>query len=353
MNQLDDIIHARIAQNGPMPVSEYMALCLTHPDYGYYTTRDPLGAAGDFTTSPEISQMFGEMIGLWLAQTWLNNGRPTDFVLVEMGPGRGTLMADVLRAVEKVPGFLDAARVFLMEVSPHLKAKQKQALSGHKVKWIESANDLPDIPIYLIANEFFDALPIDQFIKTEMGWQKRFIVRDSSSLNYISAKPVIEPELDKKFPLVAEGRVVESAALAESIISEVAQKIQARGGAALIIDYGEWTGIGDTLQAVLHHQPVDALNHPHGEADLSAHVNFSGLAHASGLRPHFTTQGGFLESMGITARAQRLAAVAKNPDVIVAAHRRLTHPDEMGTLFKVLALTPETAPEPVGFVKNG
>lgn len=346
MSPLDRLLGKAITESGGISVADYMALCLTHPQYGYYTTRDPLGAAGDFITAPEISQMFGEMAGLWLAQAWQDQGSPSEFALVELGPGRGTLMADILRVAGGVPGFLQAARVCLVEVSPRLRAQQEARLRDFEPEWFDSFEATPELPTFLIANEFFDALPIRQFVRTEMGWQERLVGQDDSALGFVHSKPVISPDLDRRFPLLAEGRVVEICAAAESVAAGIGARLKALGGAALIFDYGAWHGVGDTLQAVLRHQPVDSLNHPHGQADLTAHVHFEPLALASGLRPHFFTQGGFLESLGITARAQRLAVA---DPAIEAQHRRLTHPEEMGTLFKVLALLPDAAPQPPGF----
>ena len=172
-DQLTDRLLTRIRNDGPLSVADFMTDCLLHPQFGYYTTRDPLGAAGDFVTAPEISQMFGELIGLALAQSWLDQGRPARFVLAELGPGRGTLMADLLRAVRGVPGFLEAADIWLVEASPVLQAQQAQALAGHAPNWVPQVQDLPDAPLWLIANEFFDALPIRQFLRDGDGWREK------------------------------------------------------------------------------------------------------------------------------------------------------------------------------------
>ena len=279
----------------------------------------PLGAEGDFTTAPEISQMFGEMIGLWLAQVWMDQGAPGEFALVELGPGRGTLMADALRATARVPGFHAGLRLHLVEASPALRARQEAALQGHEVTFHDHPASLPDLPTYLIANEFFDALPIRQFQRAKIGWHERMII-------------------------------VEWNASAQALAADFGNRIEALGGAALILDYGDEVSIGDTLQAVRGHAPVDALASP-GAVDLTAHVAFGPLASASRARAsRLTPQGVFLERLGITARAEALAAKLQGAalDSHIAAHRRLTHPSEMGTLFKVLALTPTHCPAPPG-----
>ena len=199
---LDSVLATRIRQSGPISVADFMADCLLHPRWGYYVTRDPLGAAGDFTTAPEISQMFGELIGLCLAQTWMDQGRPASFTLAELGPGRGTLMADLLRATSIVPGFLDAAGIALVEASPVLRAAQKRALAGHDVRWLDRADALPDDrPLFVVANEFFDALPIRQFLRDGGGWRERLIgLRDGAlcfGLGARAARLVIERQFGR------------------------------------------------------------------------------------------------------------------------------------------------------------
>jgi NADH dehydrogenase [ubiquinone] 1 alpha subcomplex assembly factor 7 len=342
---------ARIARMGPISVAEFMTECLLHPKYGYYTTRDPLGTAGDFTTAPEISQMFGELLGLWIAQTWLDQGRPAYFMLVELGPGRGTLMADVMRATASVPGFHKAATLHLVEASPVLRDLQTAALSAHKITFYDHLGGVPDGPTYLLANEFFDALPIRQFQRSTQGWQERQIgVADGQLIWGLAPEHEIEALADRVAD-TGPGQLVELNAPALPLAQEIGRRIAAHGGAALIIDYGEAESIGDTLQAVQSHRFVDALACP-GQADLTAHVAFgplvraANLARASALIP----QGLFLERLGITERAQILAKNLGATALVshIAAHRRLTHPDEMGTLFKVMALTPHAAPLPPG-----
>ena len=351
MTELRDALIARIARTGPIPVAEYMAECLLHPVHGYYTTRDPLGAAGDFTTAPEISQMFGELIGLWLAQVWMDQGAPGEFALVELGPGRGTLMADALRATARVPGFHAAARLHLVEASPTLRARQSAALKTHDIAFHDHPGHLPEMPLFLIANEFFDALPIRQFQRGPTGWYERQIGAADGALIWGLAPEAPVDALADRLEGTTEGQIVELNAPALPIAEDIGRRIDALGGAALIFDYGEAVSIGDTLQAVQGHAPVDVLASP-GQADLTAHLAFAPLARAaaparaSGL----TTQGAFLERLGIAARAEALARRLSGAtlDSHIAAHRRLTHPEEMGTLFKVLALTPAKSPLPPG-----
>ena len=340
----------RIATTGPLSVAEYMAECLLHPSYGYYTTRDPFGAAGDFTTAPEISQMFGELIGLCLAQSWLDQGAPSPFTLAELGPGRGTLMADLLRATRAVPGFHQGARITLCEASPTLRKRQQQAIAPHECSWIDSADQLPEGPLFLVANEFFDALPIRQFIRDGSGWRERMIGAEGEVLQFGLAQRQAQPALDYRQGDTKDGDMLESAPAAPAIITALAERIANSGGAALIIDYGDWRSLGDTLQALQNHNVSDPLADP-GNADLTAHVDFEALALAASCKhTRLTPQGVFLERLGLTARANALAnsKPADQQNAVIAAHRRLTHPEEMGTLFKVLGLYPPDAPPPPG-----
>jgi len=349
---LGDILIRRIVATGPITLAGFMADCLLHPKYGYYATRDPFGAAGDFTTAPEISQMFGEMIGLMLAQVWIDQGRPAPFALAEIGPGRGTLMADMLRATAAVAGFHDAARLHLVEASQTLRKVQRATLAGRDVTWHEHAAGLPHLPLLLIANEFFDALPIRQFQRDAHGWRERQVALRDGALRFGLTVPVPIAALDHRLADTRPGDIVETRAPADPIMHALAARIASRGGVALIIDYGGWRSLGDTFQAIRAHHPVDPLDAP-GEADLTAHVDFEALARAAPtLTPcEMTPQGVLLERLGITARA-RVLARSLHGDALeshVAAHRRLTHPQEMGTLFQTLALIPEGAQTPPGF----
>jgi len=344
---------ARIDVDGPLSVADYMTECLLNPKYGYYTTRDPLGAAGDFITAPEISQMFGEMLGLSLAQSWLDQGSPARFTLAELGPGRGTLMADLLRATKSVPGFHAAAQIVLVEASPTLQDRQQDALSAYQVQWQDTVSALPDQPLWLVANEFFDALPIRQFLREGTQWREKRIGLKQGELTFGLGPLTAQPVLDHRLTDTKDGDLVEICETAMPIIATVAQRIANHGGAALIVDYGDWRALGDTLQALRNHQSTDPLSDP-GQADLTAHVDFEALALAAKTAgcaySRVTPQGIFLERLGITTRAQALAASLSGSalDSLIAAHQRLTHPQEMGNLFKVLGLYPDQATPPPG-----
>ncbi|KUF09415.1 class I SAM-dependent methyltransferase [Pseudoponticoccus marisrubri] len=351
MTPLASILTRQIAASGPMPLSDYMAACLMHPDHGYYSTRDPLGAAGDFTTAPEISQMYGELTGLALAQAWLDQGAPAPVTLAELGPGRGTLMADALRATRGVPGFHDALELHLVETSPTLRAAQAERLGGLDPTWHDSVATLPEAPLLLVANEFFDALPIRQFQRSGAAWRERVVGLEEGRLVLGLADPAAQAALAHRLEDTEEGDIVETCAPAAAIMAEIGRRIAAHGGAALITDYGDWRSLGDTLQALSGHAPADPFAAP-GQADLTAHVDFEALAGAAAPARHsrITPQGVFLERLGITARAQALARGLTGAalDAHIAAHRRLTHPSEMGSLFKTLALYPERGSPPPG-----
>jgi NADH dehydrogenase [ubiquinone] 1 alpha subcomplex assembly factor 7 len=347
---LHDLLVEQIAANGPMRVSDFMTDCLLHPEYGYYTTQDPFGASGDFITAPEISQMFGELIGLSLAQSWMDQSSPTVFTLAEFGPGRGTLMADILRATKGVSGFHDAASIVLIEASPKLRAQQSLTLAGYDPQWIDNVEQLGALPTYAVANEFFDALPIRQFIRDGIGWRERQIGISDDALAFGLSAISPQPALAHRIEDTKDGDLVEECTAATAIIGPLGQRIKDHGGAALIIDYGDWRSLGDTLQALKNHAPVDPLLHA-GQADLTAHVDFEALANACPCAySRVTPQGVFLERLGITQRAQTLAQnmEADTLKAHVSAHKRLTHPDEMGNLFKVMGLYPEQGRPPAG-----
>lgn len=345
MTPLAELIRRQIRQTGPMSVADYMALCLGHPRHGYYATRDPFGVAGDFTTAPEISQMFGELIGLWLAQTWADAGRPDPFLLVELGPGRGTLMADALRAAHTAPGFGEAARLWLVETSPRLRAEQGKRLAGaSRAARIE---DVPEGPALVVANEFLDALPVRQYLATAAGWrEKRVGLRDGRLVWGLSA-PL------PGGPSAPVGAWREDSPAAEAIARQVAARIAAQGGAALFIDYGYRAADrppGLTLQALRAQAPADPLEAP-GEADLTWLIDFDRLAEE--LAPLATAaapQGAFLTRLGIGRRAERLAAARPGEAGAIAdALERLTAAGQMGTLFKALAAWPAGQARPPGF----
>lgn len=349
MTALRDLIAARIAATGPMSLADYMAEALMHPDHGYYATRDPLGEAGDFTTAPEISQMFGEVIGLCLAQAWMDQGQPAAFTLAELGPGRGTLMADILRATKSVPGFAQAAQVHLVETSGALRAEQAARVSA---TWHDDVDSLPDYqPLFLVANEFFDALPIRQFHRDPAGWREVQVAVQDNTLTPGLSAPAPIALLDHRLEDTKPGDIVEHCPQLAGIVTTIASRIADSGGVALIIDYGDWRSLGDTLQALQDHAVADPFADP-GGADITAHVDFEAIANAAApaLFTRLTPQGVFLERLGITDRARSLAANLSSAalDQHIAAHRRLTHPSEMGSLFKVMGLYPDTAPPPAG-----
>lgn len=369
MSPLGQSLIRRIARTGPINLADYMQTCLLDPDHGYYATRDPFGTAGDFITAPEISQMFGEMVGLWLAQTWMDQGAPSSFCLVELGPGRGTLMADILRATARVPGFHAAARVTLIEASATLRTVQRATLAGRDVLWLDDISALPQAPVFVIANEFFDALPIRQFQRAAGGWRERLIGLGDApgtgetgdetgdgprALAWGLGGPVAPESLSHRLRDTSDGDIVEICSAGAAIAAGLGHAIAREGGAALFVDYGGWHSLGDTFQALKAHAPVDPLAEP-GEADLTAHVDFEALARAgeaAGARAApLVSQGVFLERLGITQRARALAQkLSGNPlKEHIAAHRRLTHPDEMGQVFKTLALIPAGAALPPGF----
>ena len=356
MTALAATIRDRIRRFGPISVADYMALALAHPEHGYYRTRDPLGAAGDFVTAPEISQMFGELIGLWCAVEWQRAGAPTPVHLVELGPGRGTLMADALRAARTMPEFRAALRIHLVETSPALRDRQRRALDGIDVEWHATFDDVPAGPLLLIANEFFDALPIRQYVRRGDRWRERLVGLDGDSLRFVAAeRPAAEAV---GFPQAvrgaSEGAVFERCPAALALMAAIGGRIARDGVAALIVDYGPArSAAGESLQAVRAHAFHDVLAEP-GEADLTAHVDFESLGRAAieagavALGP--VTQGTLLTRLGIAARAERLAASdPAKADAIDAARRRLIGDDGMGTLFKALALLPPGRGAPAGF----
>jgi NADH dehydrogenase [ubiquinone] 1 alpha subcomplex assembly factor 7 len=349
MTPLEAELRRIIAADGPMSVATFMALCLGHPVHGYYMTRDPFGRGGDFITAPEISQMFGELIGLWVAAVWQMMGSPAQVALVELGPGRGTLMADALRATRVVPAFAAAVRVHLVETSPVLERRQQESLAALKmpISWHRDFAAVPDGPLILIANEFFDALPVHQAVKTPSGWHERMVGVGSDGKLAFALHPdpmpgfaTIAPGLPANAP---PGAVFEWRA--SDIAADIARRIAQHGGAALIIDYGHGeSALGETLQAVGRHGFADPLATP-GEVDLTAHVDFAALARTAagaGTRVRGPiSQGEFLRRLGIEARAAALRATATTAQAadIDAALARLTGSgrESMGELFKAMA----------------
>lgn len=356
MSALGHEIARLIALEGPLTVERYMSLCLAHPAHGYYITRDPIGPLGDFTTAPEISQMFGELVGLWAAEVWRLMGAPDQVRLIELGPGRGTLMRDALRAARVVPGFLDAIRIHLVETSPVLRRRQAATLANapSPLTWHDRLDEVPDGAAIVLANEFFDALPIRQFVRDCGAWRERLVglSADGALAFGLAAEPTRDVTLT-----APEGAMLEWPAAGLEIMRSLADRLVAQGGAALAIDYGHVrSGFADTLQAVKNHGFADPLSEP-GEADLTAHVDFAQLAAAArgaGAVIHGpVTQGDFLRALGIEARAAALAARASEAQAgdIAAALRRLTGAtsDDMGTLFKAMAVSAPDLPPLPGF----
>jgi NADH dehydrogenase [ubiquinone] 1 alpha subcomplex assembly factor 7 len=343
----------RIALAGPLTVAEYMAEALGHPTYGYYQRRDPLGRAGDFITAPEVSQMFGELLGLWCIEVWYSMGCPSPCRLVELGPGRGTLIADALRAARIRPAFAQAVRLHLVETSVYLRGRQAELLAAHRPQWNASLEEVPPGPLLLIANEFFDALPIHQFERRPEGWRERVVAVEGDRLVFSWASP------GPSFALLSErqriGPAAEVSPAGLELAGAIGKRLTAHGGAALVIDYGSSQSLpGESLQAVRRHQPVDPLAEP-GDADISAHVDFAALAGAAGqagARAYGPLpQGEFLLRIGLDTRAESLLARATPEQArdISAARLRLLDAREMGKLFKVLALTAPGLPPPPGF----
>ena len=345
---LGERIARLIAASGPISLAEYMHMAMADPQHGYYAARQALGAAGDFVTAPEISQMFGELIGVWCASLWRAAGAPSPFILAEAGPGRGTLMADLLRATGRVAGFRQSARIRLIETSPRMIAAQQQALAGFDadIGWAGALQELEDGPLILIANEFLDVLPTRQYVRSGPVWRERMVgLSDSGALSPVLGPSFADPSwLPGGHEQEGDGAVYERSPAREAFVEMLAARLAGTGGAALLIDYGHAQGdFGDTFQAVRAHARADPFAAP-GEADLTSHVDFASLARAAiaggAAASRIVSQGEFLLSMGLRERAERLAA-AKSPGEqahIVAAAQRLAAEQEMGGLFKVFAL---------------
>jgi SAM-dependent MidA family methyltransferase len=340
-----EAIAASIIAGGPIPVAHFMAAANRH----YYATRDPLGAGGDFTTAPEISQIFGELIGLWLTDIWARAGRPNAH-FVELGPGRGTLAADALRAM-KTAGLTPP--VHFVETSPVLRERQGERVQG--AVFHDDLQSLPgDAPLLIVANEFFDALPIRQLVRTAQGWRERHIGWSQPLFVPVASGGRLDEILPTQFREAPMGSIIETSPASAAIARQIGHRLSAQGGAALIIDYGyQGPAIGDTLQAVRGHAYVNPFEEP-GERDLTAHVDFATLAEAARVEGAAAygpvCQGALLEAIGIHARAARLTQTApQRRGEIETAVARLVAPDQMGTLFKALALIGSGWPEPAGF----
>jgi NADH dehydrogenase [ubiquinone] 1 alpha subcomplex assembly factor 7 len=357
---LDAEIRARIARDGPMPVADFMALCLYDPQHGYYTSRLPFGAPGDFVTAPEISQMFGELVAVWAVEAWLAMGMPAPVALIECGPGRGTMMADILRATRSHEAFRRALRVHLVETSPGLQARQRETLrvADMPLHWHTGIDDVPAISSIIVANEFFDALPVRQAERRPTGWHERMVTVDASDALTLTIAP--EPLADSGLPMppaVAAAPVGEIFEWRSRDAATAIARRAAAGGVALIIDYGHVkSATGDTFQAVRSHRYANPLAAP-GLADLTAHVDFEALGQAAqeaGARVHGPVeQGTWLARMGIEVRAAMLQANASEMKSLDIAEdlRRLTGsgPGQMGALFKVTAFSAPQIKQLPGF----
>lgn len=339
---LQDTLKTSIARDGPMRLDHYIASCNLH----YYGSRDPLGAAGDFTTAPEIAQVFGELLGVWSIAVWQAMGAPKSFVLGELGPGRGTLMADLLRAARIVPAFGAAARVHFVERSPKMRAAQARAVPD--AIWREFHLELPETASIILANEFVDALPVRQFVRRGAGWAERHVGDGFQPLE------VPTTDAPRFAPAADEGEIVEASIDRDTVAMLMGMRVRRHRGAALFIDYGYAVpGTGSTLQAVRAHRPADPFSEP-GACDLTAHVDFAAMARSArmggGAVHGPVPQGAFLAALGIHERTEALARA--NPDRAQAlreATRRLTAHTEMGMLFKVLAICHPDLPPPPGF----
>jgi NADH dehydrogenase [ubiquinone] 1 alpha subcomplex assembly factor 7 len=349
----------RIRAEGPVTVAAFMAMALHDPETGYYATRDPIGAAGDFTTAPEISQIFGELIGLWCAEAWARIGRPDPVILTELGPGRGVLMSDLLRAAATVPEFRRALRLILVESSLILRAEQQQRLRAAQAIWVNGIDELPDGPMLLVGNEFLDALPIRQFVRGARGWSERMVGVDSADqLQFVdgpesSVASLFIPEALRQSP---PRSIIEISPAALALASTLGSRFVRQPGAALLFDYG-WCSPtpGSTLRALRRHGPVSLLAEP-GTADLSAHIDFASFldaARAVGADVHGpVSQGRFLQTLGAGVRLAQLLARAAPPQCqgLETGLRRLIDPGEMGELFKAVAIVSPGFPTPIGFV---
>ena len=348
---LENLIISEIRDGGPISIYRFMEQCLYNDLFGYYSSKkNTIGAAGDFITSPEISQVFGELIGAWLAQTWIDRGKPNPFNLVELGPGNGTLMQDILRTLATIPSLLNSVSIILVETSWNLQRRQATLLKGYSIQWVKSIVEIPEKPTFLIANEFLDALPIRQFKKISDVWNERAVdVSDNGRLNFTYLPSSYNSELNLLYSGVPNNVVIESSDGAKSIVSILSEKILRNSGVALFVDYGHFDGFGDTLQAVYNHNYSDPLTNL-GGTDLTTQVKFRDIYDTTlkkGLRPSLlNNQGDFLEGLGIQQRAESLAQQMSmtQKKLHFSAIDRLIKKDGMGGLFKVMSLTNQSSP---------
>lgn len=353
-------LKAQIARIGPINVERYMDVCLADATAGYYPSKQPIGAAGDFITAPEVSQVFGELLGLWAYAVWQAMGSPRPVVLAELGPGRGTLMADALRALRRLPGFMDGAKVALVETSPALRRAQEDALAGlgAEISWHQTIETLPPGPLIVLANEFIDALPIRQLVWREGEWRERCVrIAANGGFEFCDGPALPADSLRRNAELrqLPEGSILEVRPAANAVVAALAARAKDAPLAALIVDYGhESTECGDTLQAISRHKFADPLEAP-GDVDLTAHVDFGALkdaARAKGLAVYGPKQQrALLLELGLEARLERLCrdATPEQREALIAGAERLVDPAAMGVLFKALAIMSNTLPVPPAF----
>ena len=353
-------LKAQIARIGPISVEHYMDVCLADATAGYYPSKQPIGASGDFITAPEVSQVFGELLGLWAFAVWQSMGSPHPVILAELGPGRGTLMADALRALRRLPGFMRGAKVSLVETSPPLRRAQEDSLadSGADVSWHETVETLPDGPLIVIANEFIDALPVRQLVWRDGEWRERCVtIASNGGFKFCEGQvlPVKDLQRNAELRQLSDGSILEIRPAANAVIAALAKRTKDAPIAALIIDYGhEATECGDTLQAVSRHKFANPLEAP-GNVDLTAHVDFGALrdtAHGNDLAAYGPKpQRALLLELGLEARLERLCEDAgpEQREALMAGAERLVGPAAMGVLFKALAITSKDLPPPPTF----
>ena len=339
-----DWLARRIELDGPLSVPEFVIACLHDPRHGYYAAHPKLGAGGDFITAPLVSQMFGELLGVWAAEVWRQLGAPSPFRLVELGPGDGAMMQDVLRVLGRVPELMDAADLWLVEPSRPLRARQDERLADAAPRFADALAQVPTgAPIILLANEVFDCLPARQFVRAPQGWLERRIGLDADGTLAMGLAPPPSGALDDLPPDAPPGVIAERSPAQTGLAAEIGARVAEDGGAALIVDYGcDRPGFGDTLQAIRGHAKVDPLEGA-GEADLTMHVDFAALVAAARAQGADATpivsQSAFLRTLGVEARARALAQARPDRSGEIGRQLdRLIAPEQMGELFKVLAL---------------
>ena len=360
---IQSILLDKIRQVGPLRVSDFMQTIMAHPKHGYYRRQNPIGAAGDFTTAAEISGLFGEMCGIYLAHMYAVAGRPRHAQILELGPGLGSLMADVLHAWKHTMPAMTDLPVNLVETSPHLREHQEQRINAASLTWHEDLSSLPDVPLFGLANEFFDALPVDQAVWRQQAWRHRLVAEHNGTFGFIDGNRLSPHELvcwqlENDQLNFTDGAVAEYSQATDILTKQLANRIAIYGGAFLVIDYGKNDNYGDSLQAVAAHKPVDLFYQP-GNADISHWVDFSAIRRAaSDAGARFigpVTQANFLMTIGVRERAENAALTcdARRRRVLFSAVDRLVGAHHMGTAFKVGLIVPTGVGLPSGFGEGG